>query len=334
MITYNFLILFFFAVMGISIFAYVILDGYDLGVGLLLPLANEKEQDLMLSSIAPFWDANETWLVLGIGLLLVAFPMAHGIILSSLYIPIFLMLCSLIIRGCAFDFRLKSQYKNFWTKMFSLGSWGASLSQGFMLGFWLMGFQNSLFSYLFSILISVCLSSGYILLGSDWLLMKMPIDLKNKALQWSEKSLYFTALGVVLVSIVTPLLSLRIFDLWFSLPNFFKLLPIPIITLSLFIYKYKHIQFLKKLIQENSSLKLIWIPFVINVIIFIFAFFGLIFSIFPYLIIDELTIWTSASEKESLEVIFWGVVVVLPIIILYTFFSYKIFFGESKNLEY
>lgn len=332
--SYDSLILFFFSIMSLSVLAYVLLDGYDLGVGLLLPFASQEEQNIMIASIGPFWDANETWLVLGVGVLLVAFPQAHGVILTALYIPVFIMLTSLVIRGCAFDFRLKSKHKTFWTKMFALGSLGASASQGFILGWWIMGFANTTFSYLFACLISICIPASYTLLGSCWLLVKMPVEVKVRVVSWAEKSLLLTLLGILMVSIITPLISHRVFLLWFSYPNIVFLSVVPLITVGLFIAMKKNLKYIKNQMLKKEKINYLWSSFCITVLIFILSFAGLTYSTFPFLMLEDITIWQSASSEESLYIIFWGVVVVVPTIIAYTIMSYKIFSGEARNLEY
>ena len=164
----------FLALMGISMLAYVVLDGYDLGVGILLRRVEDGEKDIMISSIGPFWDANETWLVLGVGILLVAFPMAHGVILGELYLPVALMLLGLILRGVAFDFRVKARaaHKHLWNNAFYAGSVLASFSQGVMLGLYITGFKNGWAEYGFAIITGLCLCAGYALLGAGWLIMK------------------------------------------------------------------------------------------------------------------------------------------------------------------
>ena len=177
----------FMAMMGIAILAYVILDGFDLGVGLLFRNADADEKDLMIASIGPFWDANETWLVLGIGILLVAFPQAHGIILGELYLPIALMLIGLTLRGVAFDFRVKasSQYKETWNNAFFAGSTIAAVSQGYMLGRVITGFDDAALSLVFALFIGVCLASGYAVLGATWLIIKTSDALQLKAIGWA-----------------------------------------------------------------------------------------------------------------------------------------------------
>jgi len=214
--------LIFMAVMGLSLLAYVILDGYDLGVGILLPLATDDEKDVMVSSIGPFWDANETWLVLGVGVLLVAFPRAHGIVLSALYLPVALMLLGLILRGVSFDFRVKARAarKGLWNALFALGSLIASMAQGWMLGSYLTGFDNGLWSLVFAAGIAVTLPTAYAMLGAGWLIMKTWDELQRKAVRWARAVLWPMGLALVGISLATPLVSQTVFDKWFSMPEF------------------------------------------------------------------------------------------------------------------
>ena len=178
----------FMLIMGLALLIYVILDGYDLGVGMLLPLANEEEKDIMIASIGPFWDANETWIVLGVGVLLIAFPSAHGVVLTALYVPVTLMLFGLILRGVAFDFRVKAgdQHKALWNKAFFAGSTLAAMSQGWMLGSYITGLDTSPVNWLFSALIAVTLPALYVMLGCAWLMMKTEDPLFEKAVRWSR----------------------------------------------------------------------------------------------------------------------------------------------------
>ena len=201
------------------------MDGYDLGVGVLLNGGSDQEKDMMIASIGPFWDANETWLVLGVGILLIAFPMAHGTILSSLYLEVAIMLVGLTLRGVAFDFRVKARepHKPLWNAAFFGGSLLASLAQGFMLGHYITGFEHSFGAYAFSALIGICVVAGYSLLGATWLIMKSEGELQKKAVRWAQGALWLTAAGIAAVSIATPLISARVFDKWFSFPQFLLL---------------------------------------------------------------------------------------------------------------
>ena len=323
-------------VMALSMLAYVILDGYDLGVGVLLRRADDVAQkDTMIASIGPFWDANETWLVLGVGVLLVAFPMAHGMILGALYLPVALMLVALTLRGVAFDFRVKArdELKPLWDRAFFMGSLLASWSQGFMLGGLITGFKGDLVANLFSALIGLCLVAAYCLLGAGWLIMKTEGVLQLKAVAWARGSLWFTAAGVAAISLATPLVSARIFDKWFSFPNLVMLFPIPAMTLALFAVIARSLKRLPTRLAQNNHYGA-GVPFACTVGVFLLAFYGLAYSLFPWLVVDRLTLWQAASAPEALMVIFYGAVVVLPVIVGYTIYAYRVFWGKSTALNY
>ena len=323
-------------VMALAMLAYVILDGYDLGVGVLLRRADsEAQKDTMISSIGPFWDANETWLVLGVGVLLVAFPAAHGVILGDLYLPVALMLIALMLRGVAFDFRVKAraELKPLWDRAFYAGSLLAGWSQGFMLGGLITGFKPGLWNQLFSALIGLCLVAAYCLLGAGWLIMKTEGPLQLKAVAWARGSLWLTAAGVAAISIMTPLVSPRIFEKWFSFPNLMLLLPIPLVTVALFWVMARSLARLPKRLADGNQYGAA-VPFACTVGVFLLAFYGLAYSLFPWLVVDRLTIWQAASSPEALMVIFYGVVVVLPVIVGYTVFAYRVFWGKTTALNY
>jgi len=323
--------LFFLASMGIAMVAYVVLDGYDLGVGILMSKATDDEKDIMVSSIGPFWDANETWLVLGVGVLLIAFPMAHGVILTELYLPVGLMLAGLILRGVSFDFRAKAHLsqKSLWNFLFFFGSFLAAVSQGVMVGREVIGFDSGYLGWFFALLVGLCLPAGYALLGASWLIMKTTGDLQQKAVNWARKSLLLTALGVGMISVATPFFSADIATKWFSYPNLFFLLPFPFLTLTSFILIDLNLSKMKK--GQNAY---VWLPFSLSVSIFVLAFLGIAYSLFPYIVVGKMTIWEAASATESLWVIFWGAIIVLPTIICYTIYSYKIFWGKTQPLSY
>ncbi|MBS3895671.1 cytochrome d ubiquinol oxidase subunit II [Silanimonas sp.] len=325
----------FLVVMGLSMLAYVVLDGYDLGVGILMRGVPEDEKDIMVASIGPFWDANETWLVLGVGILLVAFPIAHGVILGALYLPIALMLFGLILRGVAFEFRVKAkaQHKQTWNRAFFAGSLIAALVQGYMLGLMVMGFERSPGAVAFAALIAVCLVAGYCLLGAGWLIIKGEGALQQRAVRWARNSLWLTALGIAAISLATPLLSERIFDRWFSLPWLVLLAPIPIATAVLFFIVDRSLRRLPKRLAEGNEYGA-WVPFGGTVGILLLAFYGLAYSLFPYLVVDEISIWQAAASPESLMIIFVGACVVIPVIVIYTVFVYRVFSGKAQRLDY
>ncbi|MFN3700754.1 MAG: cytochrome d ubiquinol oxidase subunit II [Alphaproteobacteria bacterium] len=317
--------------MGLSMLIYAVLDGYDLGVGILSKRASAEEKDRMIASIGPFWDANETWLVLGVGLLLVAFPAAHGIILTELYLPVAIMLFGLIFRGVAFDFRAKvpPAKKEKWNMAFFLGSLLTALAQGYMLGSYIMGFDKSLGSIAFSMLIAVAVACGYCLIGACWLIWKCEGTLQKKAVNWARNSLYVTCIGIILVSLATPLLSERIFERWFSFPEIALLAPIPIACASMVVALYllfKHMPFPKD--------QYAWMPFVITVALYVLCFIGLAYSFYPYIVPERMLIVDAASAPESLLIILVGALLVLPVLIGYTVVVYYIFRGKARELRY
>ncbi|HVL56157.1 MAG TPA: cytochrome d ubiquinol oxidase subunit II [Burkholderiaceae bacterium] len=325
----------FYGLMGLAVLIYVVLDGYDLGVGILLRRADEAQKDVMISSIGPFWDANETWLVLGIGLLLVAFPIAHGVILTALYLPVAAMLLGLILRGVAFDFRVKAraQQKPLWDSAFYGGSLIASVAQGMMLGYTVTGFDTGWAATTFALFIGLSLSAGYCLIGAGWLLMKTEDELQLRAVRWARNSLWLTGAGIAAVSIATPFVSERIFERWFSLPNLVLLAPIPITTAALFFIILLSLRRLDRRLRDGDE-EGIWVPFACTVGIFILAFYGLAYSLFPYLVVDRLTMWEAASAPESLMIILIGTLIVLPAIIGYTIYAYFVFWGKARELTY
>lgn len=321
----------YFFIMGLALLVYVILDGYDLGIGILLPLANDAEKDTMIASIGPFWDANETWIVLGVGVLLIAFPHAHGQIPTAMYIPVTIMLIGLILRGVAFDFRVKagSQYKATWNRCFFAGSLIASLAQGWMLGYYITGLELSNTSIVFAGLIALTLPALYIMLGSSWLLIKTEGALYNKAIRWAKKTLLPMTVCLLLVSIATPLVSQSIANKWFTVQNFIGLLPIPLscaVALLILGSMLRHPQWLA---QGRE-----WYVLAALVVTCLMAAIGLAYSVYPFIIIDQMTLWDAAAATESLQFVSVGVAISLPAILGYTIFTYYVFRGKSSNLSY
>jgi cytochrome d ubiquinol oxidase subunit II len=327
----TFLPLLFMAVMGLALLVYVVLDGYDLGVGMLLPLATDEEKDIMVASIGPFWDANETWLVMGIGVLLVAFPLAHGIVLTALYMPVAVMLLGLVLRGVAFDFRVKARdaHKRMWNMLFSLGSLLASVAQGWMLGSYLTGFGREWWALLFSAFIALTLPTAYAMLGAGWLMMKTWDELQAKAVHWARKVLWPMGATLMGISLATPMVSPTVFGKWFVLPQLFALLPIPLASAAAFFAAW-HVLNRPRVLQAGYG----WVVFVATVLIFVLAFFGLAYSLYPYIVIDRLTVWQAASATKSLLFILVGVAITLPAIVGYTIFMYRVFWGKARELSY
>jgi cytochrome d ubiquinol oxidase subunit II len=317
--------------MGLSILIYVVLDGYDLGVGILFAAAEDAERDRMIASIGPFWDANETWLVLAVGLLLVAFPIAHGEILSTLYVPVVLMLVGLVLRGVSFEFRAKArdEHKHLWNRSFFVGSLATALSQGWMLGLYIMGLEEDAGTLAFAALTAVCLAAGYAFIGSVWLIWKTEEDLQRKAVGWARKLLWLVLLGILAVSLASPLVSPRIFDKWFDWPQIALLAPLPLasgVVLAGLWYG------LRRLPQPGD--RFAWAPFAATILLFVMAFGGLAYSFYPYVVPDSLTIYEAASAPESLFFILIGTLFVLPVILGYSILAYWIFRGKTRDLTY
>lgn len=323
--------LIFAGLMGVAILLYVILDGFDLGIGILFPLAGDDDKDMMIAAIGPFWDANETWLVLAVGLLLVAFPIAHGTILTALYLPVFVLLFGLILRGVAFDFRAKVPVhrKRRWNALFFLGSALAALAQGYMLGIYVLGLQQGLPAVLFGLLTAICLMAAYAAMGAAWLIYKSEGALQKRAVAWLRRALVLTVAGMGAVSLATPLASPRIFDKWFAWPQMAILAPLPLLSGAMFLWLWR-MSFRLPAPDDAHSLK----PFVLLALVFAAGFAGLAYSFYPYVVPERMTIWEAAAATESLAVILVGTAFVLPVILGYTIYAYRVFGGKAADLSY
>ena len=324
----------FMALMGVSMLVYVVLDGYDLGVGMLMHRADPAQRDVMVASIGPFWDANETWLVLGVGILLIAFPKAHGIVLTALYLPVALMLVGLILRGVAFDFRVKAQdrHKPMWNRAFIAGSGLAALSQGWMLGRYITGLADGWSYQLFAAAIALALPAAYVLLGACWLIMKTEGELQQLAVRWARIAWPPVVIGIALISIATPWVSASVRARWFSLPEFIGLMPIPLISVLALVAVRALLN--SSRVAGPDGGKLSWLPFMLVVLVFVLGFFGLAYSLYPFVVMDKLTLWQAASSPAALKVILIGVSISVPAIAGYTVFSYRVFSGKAEELRY
>ncbi|MEL7165947.1 MAG: cytochrome d ubiquinol oxidase subunit II [Pseudomonadota bacterium] len=317
--------------MGLSILIYVVLDGFDLGVGVLFPFADNDEKDAMIAAIGPFWDANETWLVLAVGLLLVAFPSAHGEILTALYLPVAIMLIGLILRGVAFEFRVKAPaaYKRLWNNAFFAGSLMTSLAQGFMLGLYVMGLEWTAVNLGFSLLTAVFLTVGYSFIGATWVIHKNTDALQLKAIGWAKRGIWGLILGVGAISLATPFVSDRIFDKWFSYPSILYLAPLPIASGALILALWL---MLRRMPFDRDRLN--WLPFAAATALWTLAYGGMAYSFYPYVVPEKQTIYEAASAPESLFIILVGSLFVLPAIMGYTLLSYWVFRGKARDLTY
>lgn len=323
--------LIFAALLGLSIVLYVVLDGFDLGVGLLMPWAEPAERDRMVASIGPFWDANETWLVLAVGILLVAFPVAHGQILTALYLPVAIMLIGLILRGVAFEFRAKAPlpHKDWWDRAFFAGSLITALSQGFMLGLYVMGLRWGFAEIAFAMLSAGALAAAYAFIGAAWLIFKTDGELQRRAVVWARRGIWGIVLGMSAVSLATPLVSSRIFAKWFSFPEIVLLVPLPLTSALLIALLWIS---LKRLPARDDSFA--WFPFAGATLLMLFGFCGMAYSFYPYIVPERLTIMDAAAAPESLFIILVGTVFVLPVILCYTVLAYTIFRGKATKLSY
>ena len=321
------------AVIAFGVFVYVLLDGFDLGLGLLfLAAPSHDARDRMMRSVAPVWDGNETWLVLGGAGLFAAFPLAYAVILPALYLPLILMLVGLILRGVAFEFRFKADTSRFlWDWAFAGGSLLATAMQGIALGAFIQGFAvvdrhyaGGAFDWLtpFSLLTAFALVVGYMLLGSCWLIMKAEGPLLDWAYGQADRAL-ITVFGFILaVSLWTPLDNAAVAERWFSWPNILMFSPVPIVTLAVVVALYRALR-----------LRRVYQPFLLTAALFVLAYTGVAVSLFPYIIPPEITIWQAASPPESQSFLLVGLVPILPIILGYTIWNYYVFRGRVRESD-
>ncbi|MGQ3887642.1 cytochrome d ubiquinol oxidase subunit II [Legionella sp. CNM-1927-20] len=319
------------------IIMYVILDGFDLGIGILFPFTeSELERDQMMGSIAPVWDGNETWLVFGGAMLYGAFPIVYGLLLPILYMPLMLMLIALIFRGVSFEFRFKaSASKPLWNWIFALSSISAAFFQGVVLGCVVQGFpideakltiNSTDWLTPFSLLTGVALICGYGLLGATWMVIKSTGRLQRKMIHYAKGMLTLVSLFLIVVSIWTPLHSEEIFNRWYSFPNILLLAPLPILTGVVILITWYNLSNL----AVGNEIK----PFIGSIIIFLCAYLGIAISIYPYLIPHQVTIWEAAAPDSTLIFILVGVVIMLPVLLAYTAYSYYVFRGKTSGSFY
>jgi cytochrome d ubiquinol oxidase subunit II len=321
-----------FGIIATAIFLYVLLDGFDLGVGILFPFApSDQCRDRMMNSIAPFWDGNETWLVLSGGGMFAAFPLAYAVLMPALYIPVILMLLGLIFRGVAFEFRFKASGKSrrIWDYAFHFGSLAAALMQGMILGAFVQGFEvqgrtfaGGSFDWLnaYSVMTGVAVAFGYALLGATWLVMKTDEVTQQWARKCASYVLGFVGLFMAIVSISMPLMNADVKTLWFSLPNFFYLLPVPLLTLALFIFIWRDL-------HAESEYR----PFFLSVGVFLMGYFGLGISLWPWLVPFAIDFRQAAAAGTSQSLMLVGTAIMLPAVLAYTAFSYYLFRGKSSH---
>jgi cytochrome d ubiquinol oxidase subunit II len=315
-------------VIALAVIAYVILDGFDLGVGILFPLLPEEaHRDQMMNSVAPVWDGNETWLVLGGGGLFAVFPLAYSIMMPALYAPVIALLLGLVFRGVAFEFRWKTKRGKFlWDWAFAGGSTVAALAQGIALGALVQGIPVEGRAYAggwwdwvtpFSLVTGVAVVIGYALLGSTWLIWKTEGEVQRQAFRYAKLSGYATLALIGLVSLWTPFLNAEFMHRWFAWPQVLFVAPVPTMVAVAAWVLFRGLQ----RGDERS-------PFFASLALFVLCFVGLLISFFPYLVPTSVTIWEAAAPDTSLAFLLAGAAVLVPVILAYTAYSYWVFRGK------
>ena len=313
-----------------AVLAYVILDGFDLGVGILfLFVKRDAERDQMMNTVAPVWDGNETWLVLGGGGLFAVFPLAYAVIMPALYAPITIMLLALVFRGVAFEFRWKTQRGKFiWDWAFTAGSTMAAFFQGVALGAFVQGIPYAERAYAggwwnwltpFSLLTGIALVFGYALMGATWLIYKTEGAVQEHAYRFARNNGIVTLGLIGVVSLWTPFLSERFMQRWFAWPQTLYILPVPVLVAACAIALYVGLRKRRDLM-----------PFIATLGLFVLSFIGLCISFYPYIVPSSVTIWQAAAPDNSLRFLLVGSLVLLPMILAYTAYSYWVFRGKVR----
>lgn len=317
-------------ILAVSVFMYVLLDGFDLGVGILFPFApDDAARDTMMNSVAPVWDGNETWLIMGGVGMLTAFPVAFSIIFPALYFPVLAMLLGLIFRGVAFEFRpTATTRRGYWDRAFFWGSLVATFAQGCILGKFVLGFETdgrqytgSTWDWLhpFVLAVGLGLVFGYVLLGATWLVLKTEGALQDWARAKARAALVGVLAFIVMVSVWTPLLHDRIAERWFSWPNIAYFSPVPVITALLALSLWRAL-------ARGSDV----VPFLAAMGLFALSYLGLTISLFPYIVPHSITLWQAATAPEGQAFLLIGTLFLIPIIFMYVGWSYWVFRGKVR----
>ncbi|WP_420962350.1 cytochrome d ubiquinol oxidase subunit II [Brucella sp. IR073] len=321
-------------IIGFGLMMYVIMDGFDLGIGILFPfIRNRTDRDTMVNTVAPVWDGNETWLALGGAALLAAFPMAYSVILSALYLPAMLMLAGLIWRGVAFEFRFKADeaHKPFWDHAFAWGSYIATIAQGMILGSFINGFpmENGVYHggglawiHPFSIFTGLALVVAYALLGCTWLILKTEGHLQREMIGLAKPGVLALLVVIGIVSIWTPLTHPEVYNRWFTLPNIFYFAPVPVLVLAV---SWAILHMLGR--EPHAS------PFVLTLVLLFLGYSGLAISLWPNIIPPSISIWDAAAPPQSMGFALVGALFIIPFILGYTAWSYYVFRGKVKAGE-
>jgi cytochrome d ubiquinol oxidase subunit II len=317
-------------ILGMAVFFYVLLDGFDLGVGILYGLAPDTaSRNTIMNSIAPIWDGNETWLVFGGLGLFAAFPVAFAVIIPAAYFPILVMLLSLVFRGVAFEFRFRdAEHKTFWDHAFNYGSAIATFAQGIVLGSFIQGYEvngrqfaGSSLAFLtpFSLMTGLALLFGYGLLGAGWLILKTEGDIQAAARRHGRICLIGVLAAIAVVSIWTPVASPMVAARWFSWPNILILAPVPIATAAAALMTWRAL---------GSRAETM--PFAGAVLLFVLSFIGIAISLYPMIVPYHFTLWEAASSERTQAFLLVGTLALLPVILMYTGWSYWVFRGKVR----
>jgi cytochrome d ubiquinol oxidase subunit II len=318
-------------IIALAVFGYVVMDGFDLGLGILFPwLDKGDDRNTAINTIAPVWDGNETWLVLGGGGLFAVFPLAYAVIMPALYAPIIAMLLALVFRGVAFEFRWKTRRGKFvWDWAFMLGSTAAAFFQGIALGAFVQGIPIAGRSYAggwwdwltpFSLTTGVALVIGYALLGATWLIYKTEGEVQEKAVRFAWISGALTLLLIAVVSLWTPFLDEQFRARWFAWPQGLYAIPVPMLVAACAVALYVGL-------RDRHELT----PFVAALGLFVLSFIGLCISFYPHIVPSSVTIWDAAAPPESQGFLLVGAAFLLPIILIYTAYSYWVFRGKVNT---
>ncbi len=319
------------AILALSVFMYVLLDGFDLGVGMLFPFRrNADDRERMIGSVAPVWDFNETWLVLGGGAMLAVFPLAFAIVIPAMYFPILVMLLGLVFRGVAFEFReVHGARRWLWDSGFVLGSFAATYAQGVILGNFIQGFEVEGRHFVgtswdwvspFPLLVGLGLVFAYLLQGACWLVLKTEGDLQQWSRTVARRTLWGVLASIALISIWTPITEPRIAERWFSWPHLLYFSPVPLLTIAVALLLWRALR------RGNELL-----PFLCSFALFFLAFTGLVISLWPYIAPPSITLWDAAAAPKALAFLMVGTLLLLPVLLMYVAWSYWVFRGKVRS---
>jgi cytochrome d ubiquinol oxidase subunit II len=319
-------------ILAFAVVMYVLLDGFDLGVGILFPFTkSEQDRDIMMSSLTPVWDGNETWLVLGGATLYGAFPIVYSTILPTLYLPLFIMLISLVFRGVSFEFRHMAHHdKWIWNACFALGSLIAAFCQGMVLGTFVQGYtdnagvitlQHYHWATPFAFMTGIAVVIGYTLLGACWLIKKTEGELQQQMYRSAKYALVLVAIFMIIAGLWTPFVDPHIYTRWFTMPGLAIVAPLGALEIITVLALWRVLS------TKSSEHK----PFILTMFAFLWAYISFIVSVWPYAIPHAITVWQAAAPANVQKFILFGLVVVVPIILIYTLYSYKVFKGKVTH---